>query len=144
MDVSISKTKEYISKDLSLLYNPIDTSYYFGLAAKNYILEFLIQFKFAVISFAVISIGYYGIHFVEGPHMETVKFLDEIGIFAGWWIGLGILSSVGFGSGLHTFVLYLGPHVANVALIAGECNTVPDMLPSRWNFHHFKDCSKGN
>lgn len=23
------------------------------------------------------------------------------------WIGLGVLSSVGFGTGLHTFVLYL-------------------------------------
>ncbi len=24
-----------------------------------------------------------------------------------WWVGLGVLSSVGLGTGLHTFLLYL-------------------------------------
>ena len=28
--------------------------------------------------------------------------------WCGWWVGLGILSSVGLGTGLHTFLLYLG------------------------------------
>ncbi len=29
-------------------------------------------------------------------------------LWCGWWVGLGILSSVGLGTGLHTFLLYLG------------------------------------
>ena len=33
-----------------------------------------------------------------------------------WWVGLGILSSVGLGTGLHTFLLYLGPHIAAVTV----------------------------
>ncbi|XP_044739184.1 vacuole membrane protein 1 isoform X2 [Chrysoperla carnea] len=41
-----------------------------------------------------------------------------------YWIGLGILSSVGFGTGLHTFILYLGPHIAKVTLAAYECNAL--------------------
>ena len=61
-------------------------------------------------------------------------------VFAVWWIGLGIASSVGFGTGLHTFVLYLGPHIAKVTMAANSCNYVPQSLPSRWNFHHFKKC----
>ena len=32
-----------------------------------------------------------------------------------WWVGLGVLSSVGLGTGLHTFILYLGPHIAAVS-----------------------------
>ena len=60
--------------------------------------------------------------------------------FASWWIVLGIMSSVGFGTGLHTFVLYLGPHIAKVTMAANQCNYVPESLPSRWAFHHFKAC----
>lgn len=38
-----------------------------------------------------------------------------------YWVGLGVLSSVGLGTGLHTFVLYLGPHIAAVTMAAYEC-----------------------
>jgi len=38
-----------------------------------------------------------------------------------YWLGLGVLSSVGFGTGLHTFILYLGPHITSVTLAAYEC-----------------------
>ena len=64
----------------------------------------------------------------------------DFAYFAAWWIVLGIASSVGFGTGLHTFVLYLGPHIAKVTIAANKCNYVPDSLPSRWDFHHFKPC----
>ena len=40
-----------------------------------------------------------------------------------WWVGLGVLSSVGLGTGLHTFLLYLGPHIASVTLAAYECDS---------------------
>ena len=57
-----------------------------------------------------------------------------------YWVGLGILSSIGLGTGLHTFILYLGPHIAQVVIASNECNVVPQMLPSRWNFDHFAKC----
>jgi hypothetical protein len=60
--------------------------------------------------------------------------IDDFMLFAGYWIILGVLSSIGFGTGLHTFVLYLGPHIAKVAMVAYSCNAIPEMLPSRWNF----------
>lgn len=59
-----------------------------------------------------------------------------------WWLGLGIASSIGFGSGLHTFLLYLGPHIAKVSIISSECGRVPRQLPSRWAFEYFEDCTK--
>jgi hypothetical protein len=33
-----------------------------------------------------------------------------------WWFGLGVASSIGLGSGLHTFVLFTGPYVAKTAI----------------------------
>lgn len=44
--------------------------------------------------------------------------------FVLWWVGLGVLSSVGLGTGLHTFVLYLGPYIAMVTLAVTECDTM--------------------
>lgn len=66
--------------------------------------------------------------------------MEDFVLFALYWVGLGIASSVGLGTGLHTFILYLGPHIAQVVLAANECNRVPEMLPSRWTFDHFAQC----
>ncbi|KHJ79739.1 hypothetical protein OESDEN_20605 [Oesophagostomum dentatum] len=41
-----------------------------------------------------------------------------------WWVFLGILSSIGLGSGLHTFLIYLGPHIAAVTLASHVCNSL--------------------
>lgn len=35
---------------------------------------------------------------------------------AAWWVTLGVLSSVGFGTGLHSGLMFLFPHVMNVVL----------------------------
>ena len=36
--------------------------------------------------------------------------------YAVWWVGLGVLSSVGLGSGMHSGVLFLFPHILKVSL----------------------------
>lgn len=59
-----------------------------------------------------------------------------------YWIALGVASSIGLGTGLHTFVLYLGPHIAKVTLAANECTYFPEMYPSKWEFREFVPCSK--
>ena len=45
------------------------------------------------------------------------------------------------GTGLHTFMMYLGPYIVKCAMIANECNEIPPMLPSRYNFETFAACS---
>lgn len=61
-----------------------------------------------LISIAIISsLGYYQIAF------WSLK-----------WIGLGILSSIGFGFGMHTFLLFLAPHIAAVVLASQSCNSL--------------------
>ena len=66
-----------------------------------------------------------------------MKSLYEFIGFTIYWLVLGIASSVGLGTGLHTFILYLGPHIAKVALTAAVCGDIPEMQPSRWKFDHF-------
>ena len=53
---------------------------------------------------------------MEGPHQETLSTWEAYLVWCAWWVGLGVLSSVGLGTGLHTFLLYLGPHIASVTL----------------------------
>ncbi|KAJ9582356.1 hypothetical protein L9F63_003316, partial [Diploptera punctata] len=59
--------------------------------------------------------------FVNGPHQQFVTAITKQFRWCSYWVGLGILSSVGLGTGLHTFLLYLGPHIASVTLAAYEC-----------------------
>ncbi|XP_020358921.1 vacuole membrane protein 1-like isoform X1 [Oncorhynchus kisutch] len=59
----------------------------------------------------------------EGAHQTYVQYLEKRFLWCAYWVGLGILSSVGLGTGLHTFLLYLGPHIASVTLAAYECGS---------------------
>ena len=50
-----------------------------------------------------------GLFYLYNPQTAT---------FMLYWVVLGVLSSVGLGTGLHTFVLFLGPHILRVASAA--------------------------
>ncbi|CAN8016100.1 unnamed protein product, partial [Ixodes persulcatus] len=60
----------------------------------------------------------------EGSHQRYITFIEKKVLWCAYWVGLGVLSSVGLGTGLHTFLLYLGPHIAAVTLAAHECGSV--------------------
>lgn len=38
---------------------------------------------------------------------QYVQYMEKKILWCAYWVGLGILSSVGLGTGLHTFLLYL-------------------------------------
>jgi hypothetical protein len=40
--------------------------------------------------------------------------LQEWTLYTTWWIGLGILSSIGLGTGMHSGLLFLFPHMLKV------------------------------
>ncbi|KAH8739613.1 vacuole membrane protein [Cryptosporidium ryanae] len=51
-----------------------------------------------------------------------------------WWIGLGFLSSVGLGSGIHTGLLFLFPHVYSIITTIEKYNTLNfDPRVNMWN-----------
>merc|ERR1719259_833456 len=63
------------------------------------------------------------LHHTPSSYQETLSNWETYLLWCAWWVGLGVLSSVGLGTGLHTFLLYLGPHIANVTLAAYECGS---------------------
>ncbi|BES98556.1 vacuole membrane protein [Nesidiocoris tenuis] len=62
-----------------------------------------------------------GLGRIEGPHQPLLMLLKKQTIWSAYWVILGVLSSIGLGTGLHTFLLYLGPHIAAVTMAAYEC-----------------------
>ena len=94
------------------------------------------------IIFTIIPAVVLAFFYIDGPHAQHRQISLEIFWFSVWWIGLGIASSVGLGTGLHTFVLYLGPYMAKVAMVANECNRIPDFMPNRWTYQNFAACDK--
>ncbi|KAF7837275.1 vacuole membrane protein KMS1-like [Senna tora] len=61
---------------------------------------------------------------IDGPHEKHFEEIVEYFRFGLWWLALGVASSIGLGSGLHTFVLYLGPHIALFTIKATQCGRV--------------------
>ncbi|KAG8373061.1 hypothetical protein BUALT_Bualt12G0131600 [Buddleja alternifolia] len=61
---------------------------------------------------------------VDGPHEKHVEEVLHYMRFVLWWVTLGVASSIGLGSGLHTFVLYLGPHIALFTIKSIQCGRV--------------------
>eukprot|EP00922_Rhytidocystis_sp_ex-Travisia-forbesii_P032196 GHVS01047894.1.p1 GENE.GHVS01047894.1~~GHVS01047894.1.p1 ORF type:complete len:466 (-),score=68.72 GHVS01047894.1:1256-2653(-) len=41
-----------------------------------------------------------------------------------WWVGLGVLSSVGLGCGMHSGLLFLFPHIFFICSTAEKCNSL--------------------
>jgi len=107
--------------------SPFFTLYYFFLEFLVYINTILIslwQNKFKVLLTIFSFIFTYFIYHTDGVHQQYLTEFQKHFIWCFYWVGLGVLSSVGLGTGLHTFVLYLGPHIAAVTLAAYECVSV--------------------
>lgn len=111
------------------------------------LLEHKITLVISIVLVAILTAMYH----VPGRHQIVIDALRVNMWFVVYWVGLGVLSSVGLGTGLHTFLLYLGPHIASVTLAAYECNSLdfpkppypddiicpekidPNFIPSLWN-----------
>jgi hypothetical protein len=60
------------------------------------------------------------------PHWEVNNFINKIEFFIQyitWWVGLGILSSLGLGSGFQSGILFLFPHIVKISIAANTCKT---------------------
>lgn len=148
----LKRTHTLQREKLGLSKQPIETTRFAVLSLLNqwrllwiHVLSHHLRFVAAgFISIAIII----ALVIVDGPHEYYVRKAIAYARFVVWWIGLGVASSIGFGSGLHTFVLYLGPHIATFAMKAAQCGrvdfkTVPYDTP-QWGFPaswQHKECS---
>lgn len=142
-EVSDLKRSHTLQRErVSLLRQPIQTLKLAVLSLQNqcrnlwiHVLSHHVRFVIAGILSIVIMIA---LAVVDGPHGYYVRTAMTYFRFALWWIGLGVASSIGLGSGLHTFVLYLGPHIAMFAVRASQCGRVDFKLKPydtpQWGF----------
>uniref|UniRef100_A0A3B3Q979 Vacuole membrane protein 1 n=1 Tax=Paramormyrops kingsleyae TaxID=1676925 RepID=A0A3B3Q979_9TELE len=128
--VSVAERKQREKEDrlgLVLWKKPLVTLHYFFLETLITLKDWtwkLCQRKGAVFSVLVLFAVFSMVYSIEGAHQKYVQYLEKKFLWCAYWVGLGVLSSVGLGTGLHTFLLYLGPHIASVTLAAYECNSV--------------------
>ncbi|KAJ1723072.1 hypothetical protein LPJ53_002552 [Coemansia erecta] len=111
-------------ENLTFLSSPFKVTYYSLLYLNRQLantIGYIVQYPMTLAySVALVSI-YTALHFAPGPHIGTFKRMDAWVAWHSYWILLGVLSSIGLGAGLHTFVLFLGPHIARVTMTAYEC-----------------------
>merc|ERR1711971_746531 len=84
----------------------------------------LVQYTRALAVCLVMLLCLMTLHHTPSQYQEVIHSWEGYLAWCAWWVGLGILSSVGLGTGLHTFLLYLGPHIAAVTMAAYECNSL--------------------
>ncbi|XP_059648525.1 vacuole membrane protein KMS1-like isoform X2 [Cornus florida] len=112
-------------ENLSLTAQPLKTIKLFTLAVIQYLQQplFCIFEKRGWLMLLSVLSGGIGIlmTIVSGPHKEELLYYLQFGL---WWLALGVASSIGLGSGLHTFVLYLGPHIALFTMKSVHCGRV--------------------
>ncbi|CAI4230359.1 unnamed protein product [Auanema sp. JU1783] len=121
-------TLNRIERDNIVLWKrPFTTTYYALMEIFHLSFEFLqslLHHKFILFLLSVISASFYYAYITPGSHQEFIIAAEKSLAWWSWWVLLGVLSSIGLGSGLHTFLIYLGPHIAAVTLAAYECNSL--------------------
>ncbi|XP_062207068.1 vacuole membrane protein KMS1-like isoform X3 [Phragmites australis] len=115
-------------ENLTLTKQPLRTLHFFMLAMLRYLkrLATYILSKgglFVLLILLVVAPGI--LLFVSDDlHKKRMQEFLNYAKFVLWWVSLGVASSIGLGSGLHTFVLYLGPHIALFTIKAVQCGRV--------------------
>ncbi|KAF2367337.1 SNARE associated Golgi protein [Trinorchestia longiramus] len=122
------KLKEKNERQTLVLWRrPLTTLHYFILETWHLLRHYVSRVwhhKMAVGATLAVLLLYYAIKATPGPHQQMLDRVSTYWVWCGWWVWLGVLSSVGLGTGLHTFLLYLGPHIASVTMAAYTCNSL--------------------
>jgi hypothetical protein len=118
----------HVERQKIVIWNrPFVTIYYFLLELFWLFIDGLIALynhkKTVLITLFSTAVSIY-LYYLPGEHQRYIKPMETKVIWCLYWVGLGVLSSIGLGSGLHTFVLYLAPHIARVTLAAYECGSL--------------------
>ncbi|KAL6957152.1 meiotic spindle pole body protein Kms1 [Sarracenia purpurea var. burkii] len=115
-------------ENLTLTTQPFRTLKFFTLAAIKYFkrsLSYLLAHGgWPMVLCNVVALVGILLFTIDGPHGKHIEELRQYLQFGLWWVALGVASSIGLGSGLHTFVLYLGPHIALFTIKAVQCGRV--------------------
>jgi len=109
------------SNGLSIWRSPIKTLYYFTWVVSETCIKYAHYFVThpgVLFILVPLCIGYVVLSNIEGTHSYYVLEFRSTVLFIVKWLGLGILSSIGLGTGMHTGLLFLFPYIFTVCLEA--------------------------
>eukprot|EP00878_Enallax_costatus_P006050 GHUV01006346.1.p1 GENE.GHUV01006346.1~~GHUV01006346.1.p1 ORF type:complete len:425 (+),score=83.33 GHUV01006346.1:975-2249(+) len=113
-------------KNLTLLRSPLRTLYYFScsVASGTKSAAHFTATHPVTLGVALPLLLFYVISKSVGYAEHTTALFEEWFLYSTWWIGLGVLSSIGLGTGMHSGLLFLFPHMLKVCLAAETCGHV--------------------
>ncbi|KAH9124054.1 hypothetical protein LEN26_009785 [Aphanomyces euteiches] len=112
---------------LTLLRRPFAVLYHFSIVFAGFLRWLLVYVSTHPLTLFValpLLLLWLGLSNTPGEHHAL---LDEFNLnveYVVWWVGLGVLSSVGLGTGMHSGILFLFPHIFLVVQGAQICKSV--------------------
>lgn len=116
-----------IRETLTLFQRPMVTLKLFFQGATALIMfsvQYCVSHKFFLFFVLPVLLAWLVLDNMPGAHTDLINNMEFSVEYTVWWVGLGILSSIGLGSGLQSGVLFLFPHVIKVCLAAQTCKTL--------------------
>ena len=74
--------------------------------------------------FLPLSAVWYLLEQIQHPYVNQINMVEHCIKFTVWWTSLGVLSSIGMGSGLQSGMLFLYPHIIKIFMTAQTCKTL--------------------
>ncbi|KAF9925874.1 Vacuolar membrane protease [Linnemannia zychae] len=111
-------------QEISVYTSPLTVLSYFFLYLLHEFrmaIVWVVSQQYLLVILPLLTAAVYFVYQTDGAHQPLLKHAESGLIWYGYWILLGVASSIGLGCGLHSFVLFLGPHIANVTLTAYKC-----------------------
>ena len=100
---------------------------YFFLALVDYAgdaFRYLQGHRYLMLALTVFATAYILVLETKTPYGRALQLFTSQALWYGYWVALGVASSIGLGTGLHTFLLFLGPFIAKVTVLAYDCNSL--------------------
>lgn len=132
---------------LDLCHRPLDTLQTFVLATVSFVflsVRYITTHSFVLYFILPMVIVWLILEQIPGPYSDAINKIEFAVQYIVWWTGLGILSSIGLGSGLQSGVLFLFPHVIKVCLAAQTCKSLDFEAASDMWFRAPKNLFKCN
>ncbi|OQR95432.1 hypothetical protein THRCLA_07877 [Thraustotheca clavata] len=114
-------------KKLTFFRRPFAVLYHFSIVFVQFLKWFVVYLvNHSVTRFVALPLFllWLGATFTNGEHQPILDQFNTYVKFIVWWVGLGVLSSVGLGTGMHSGILFLFPHIFLVVQGAEICKSL--------------------
>lgn len=120
---AVRKEQHSRRKRITLLHAPLKTLAYCTLAGCSFFHRAVryVASHAATLWLLIAVAGLAAAAQLEGPHSGAIWELWIWLKVTVWWVGLGVLSSIGLGSGMHSGLLFLFPHIYSICASAEAC-----------------------